>query len=493
VTEDLAHIERSTPRRIRTLIEECATRGLACWWVPSGAEPVVAASLNVFDRVDPTLRECTIGSPRDLKDPVRIDFRREGRVMGVLAVVPGDDVRCHALDRDSLRTMLSLALNDPDAECVVHEFTEHLAQAFENIQLLYRVGQAMSKPDDPSGFARFLVDEILDSTPFRWAALVFDDNPTLVESVRSQCVVSTLIDGARAIISNEAVRIARKLRESGGGIFKDANHVIESQGTAHLVISAGEPVGMLICGGKQGKEADISSYDTQLLDASASHLGSVLETARLYQAQASMFLGTISSLIRALDAKDHYTRGHSDRVAALARQLARAAGIDDKTADRYHIAGLLHDVGKIGVPEAVLCKPGRLTDEEFAFIMRHPEIGYKILDGVPGMEDLLPGVMYHHERYDGMGYPHGIAGEEIPIIARVLCLADTFDAMSSNRAYRSAMTREVVLAEINRCAGTQFDPILAPLFVKLDFEEYDRMVARHVRQAAIDAQGRKAA
>lgn len=481
------------PDRVLTLMEWCAERGLACWWLALGEESFSGCSQRIFQRINPALAECAPGSEFDLDNPIRIEVRREGRAIGTLAVVPsmvGHEIR---FDKAGLRDMLDIALNDPSGERVIQEFTEHLAQAFENIQLLYRVGQKMSRPDDPSGFARFLIDEILDSTPFRWAAVVFDEHPALLDSVRGKCTAGSEIVGTIELVRSEARRLSQELRRIGGGIFHNADARIETQGTAHVVISAGEAVGMLLCGGKVGAEADISSYDTQLLDASASHLGSVLETARLYQAQGSMFLGTISSLVRALDAKDPYTRGHSDRVAALARQLASAAGMSRETADRYHIAGLLHDVGKIGVPEMVLCKPGRLTDEEFEHIMRHPQIGYTILQDVPGMEDLLPGVLHHHERYDGKGYPHGLCGEEIPTIARVLCLADTFDAMSSNRAYRSAMTRETVLEEIMACSGTQFDPQLAPIFAALDFTEYDQMVAKHVRQAAIDAQGKRAA
>jgi hypothetical protein len=472
------------------LIERAAAAGLACWWFDQADRLDERMSLDAFRRAGAAIEACR---PDGDSGVIRVEARRGDERVGSLAIVPGPDVDASQRHLDCIRGLFELALGDASSERIIEEFTEHLTQAFENIQLLYRVGKAMSTPDDPAGFSGYLLEQILDSTPFRWAAIVFDDRPMLIESVRTRDFVRTEIDGAEALVRREAKRLATALREAGGGIFYDADADIETQGTAHMVHSSGEIVGMLLCGGKQGTEADISSYDTQLLEASASHLGSVLETAYLYEQQATMFLGTISSLIRALDAKDPYTRGHSDRVAALSRQLARSAGLGEKLAERYHIAGLLHDVGKIGVPEAVLCKPGRLTDEEFAVIMRHPEIGYNILDGVPGMEDLLPGVMHHHERFDGKGYPHGLVGEEIPMIARVLCLADTFDAMSSNRAYRSAMTRDTVLAEITRCAGSQFDPELAPLFVAMNFDEYDRMVARHVRQASIDAQGKRAA
>ena len=171
-----------------------------------------------------------------------------------------------------------------------------------------------------------------------------------------------------------------------------------------------------------------------------------------------MFMGVLKGMTTAIDAKDAYTCGHSERVGLLASRLALAAGLGAEEAERYRLAGLVHDVGKIGVAEAVLSKSGRLNDEEFAQIKKHPEIGHQILRDIPLMEDILPGVLHHHERWDGKGYPAGLAGESIPLIGRILALADTFDAMSSTRAYRPAMPRESVLAEIRRCSASQFDP-----------------------------------
>jgi HD-GYP domain-containing protein (c-di-GMP phosphodiesterase class II) len=152
--------------------------------------------------------------------------------------------------------------------------------------------------------------------------------------------------------------------------------------------------------------------------------------------------------------------------------------------ERIRIAGLVHDVGKIGVPEAVLRKPGRLTDEEFEQIKRHPRIGYDILRDIGPLGDVLPGVLYHHERWDGRGYPEGLTAGEIPLMGRLLAVADAFDAMSSDRSYRPALPREKVLREMIDCAGSQFDPELVPIFVKLDLTEYDAMVARHEAQEA---------
>jgi HD-GYP domain-containing protein (c-di-GMP phosphodiesterase class II) len=166
-------------------------------------------------------------------------------------------------------------------------------------------------------------------------------------------------------------------------------------------------------------------------------------------------------------------------VALLTAQLAQSAGLDADQVDRFRIAGLVHDIGKIGVPEHVLTKKGGLTGAEFAEIRKHPEIGAKILQEIPQMEDILGGVLHHHEKYDGSGYPHGIAGEDIPMIARLISLADTFDAMSSTRTYRNAMTRQSVLDELSRVSGTQFDPELTDLFVKLDFSEWEMLMIDH--------------
>jgi len=178
-----------------------------------------------------------------------------------------------------------------------------------------------------------------------------------------------------------------------------------------------------------------------------------------------------------VDAKDAYTCGHSERVALLARQLTLEAAMPEAMAERAYMAGLLHDVGKIGVPEAVLQKTGRLTPEEFEQMKRHPEIGARILRDIKQISDVIPGVLSHHERYDGQGYPAGLAAENIPIMGRIICLADCFDAMTSNRTYRTALPLEVALTEIRRCSGTQFDPVLTEAFLKISVDKLRELLA----------------
>jgi putative nucleotidyltransferase with HDIG domain len=178
-------------------------------------------------------------------------------------------------------------------------------------------------------------------------------------------------------------------------------------------------------------------------------------------------MGLLHSLTSAVDAKDAYTCGHSERVAALSKMLAQQFGLDDAQVERIYMAGILHDVGKIGVPEAVLKKPGKLTVEEFEQMKKHPAIGAKILQDVKQIQDIIPGVLHHHERFDGRGYPYGLSGHNIPLMGRIICLADCFDAMTSTRTYRKAMPLEVTLADIRRCSGTQFDPALTEAFLSI--------------------------
>lgn len=196
-------------------------------------------------------------------------------------------------------------------------------------------------------------------------------------------------------------------------------------------------------------------------------------------------LGTVAALVSAIDAKDTYTCGHSERVAWLAKELAKASQQDELTIEQIHICGLVHDIGKIGIPEAILRKAGKLTDEEFAQIQEHPVIGEKILQDVAQLKPVLPGVRSHHERWDGGGYPDGTKGKDTPLFGRILGIADAFDAMCSSRAYREKLNRNEVLDEITACAGSQFDPELAKLFLTIDFIHFDVMIDFHISQASI--------
>ena len=184
-----------------------------------------------------------------------------------------------------------------------------------------------------------------------------------------------------------------------------------------------------------------------------------------------LYIQTVTALSEAVDAKDRYTSGHSKRVAEYARMIAARMGKSKKEQEEIYRAGLLHDVGKIRIPVEIINKPGRLTDEEFNIIKIHPVTGYHILRGISGNSDIAIAAKYHHERYDGKGYPNGLEGENIPESARILGVADSYDAMTSNRSYRNALPQDVVRSEIEKGKGTQFDPYVADVMLQLMDED----------------------
>ena len=177
------------------------------------------------------------------------------------------------------------------------------------------------------------------------------------------------------------------------------------------------------------------------------------------------YYGTIESLRLAVDAKDSYTKHHSDRVSYYSVLIGKQLGLNEEELEILKQGALFHDVGKIGIPDSILQKPGKLTNEEYDDIKNHPSIGSKILAPAKIFNDLVPMVLHHHERYDGRGYPVGLSGEDIPLMARIVCVADSFDAMTSDRSYRPRFDVITALGELENCKGSQFDPVCVDAFL----------------------------
>ena len=185
------------------------------------------------------------------------------------------------------------------------------------------------------------------------------------------------------------------------------------------------------------------------------------------------YLDTIVIQRQTEEAKDPYTRGHSDRVSEYSVLIGKKLGLDEKTLHILKIGGLFHDIGKIGIPDSILLKESKLSDEEYSQIKNHPMIGVHMLGDAAIFTDILPIVKHHHERYDGRGYPSQLVGDDIPYVARIAAVADTFDAMTSKRSYRDSLPIDVVRAEIERCSGTQFDPNIAKVFLDIMDNDFD--------------------
>lgn len=358
-------------------------------------------------------------------------------------------------------------------------FGARLGESFDTIEVLYTIGRSMRGPFQSDAFMTLVCQSLRRALPLGWIAAVFDSTEGTARGLRGGFHVAG--DAPIEMSGFEAACRGLVQMQPHGGILTERIDLSPQTGQVlrHPVHCKGRVAGVVLAGGKAGDDAMVTSYESQLVEAAAGHLSAFADNMALYEDQHDLFMGTLHALTAAIDAKDRYTRGHSERVAWMSCALATQLGLPAADAERIRIAGLVHDVGKIGVPERVLTKPGKLSDDEFAFIKQHPTIGHEILRDIPQLSDVLPGVLHHHEKYDGRGYPHGLAGGRIPLIARIIAVADTFDAMSSTRSYRPAMPREKVISEIERVAGTQLDPEVAMLVRTMDLSEFDRLIERH--------------
>ena len=231
------------------------------------------------------------------------------------------------------------------------------------------------------------------------------------------------------------------------------------------LIVKGEAIGVLNVGSK--RPSAFTPEDLSTLEKLTCQIGVALENARLITNLEELFIGTVKSLSSAIDAKSRWTAGHSERVTRYAMQIGKEIGLSEKELKNLELAGLLHDIGKIGTIEAVLDKAGKLTNDEIKLIRQHTIKGAEILSPIKQLKEIIPAVKYHQEFYDGSGYPDGLKGEAIPLFARIIGAADAVDAMSADRPYRKGKSMDVVVEELKRCSGTQFDPKVADVFVKM--------------------------
>ena len=200
------------------------------------------------------------------------------------------------------------------------------------------------------------------------------------------------------------------------------------------------------------------------------------ELSNTYEKLEKAYLDSIETLRYTVEAKDPYTKGHSDRVAEYSVLIGKELGLSENELKTIQVGGLFHDIGKIGIPDSILLKESRLTDDEYSEIKNHPSIGAHILCNAEVFKDIIPIVKHHHERFDGNGYPSQLQGNDIPYIARIAAVADTFDAMTSKRTYRNALPIEIVKEELIKCSGTQFDPDIANTFLDIINNNYEKIL-----------------
>ena len=371
----------------------------------------------------------------------------------------------------------------------LESLSRELGDSYEELSLLYWFSAGVQVSQSPKQLLIDACRQLLRVTDLRWMSLLLVDDEPRLRQLAGQIVTAGRTDCDDAQMRDVGLRIMAQLTTPIEPIIvADAGTLgiddLSRIGANVLIVPVrrdDKTIGILFgCDKTDGSM--ITSVDSKFCNSLAESLAMFLDNVMIYEDMEAMFVGTLHALTKSIDAKDSYTHGHSERVALMSRMLAESVGLDAQTIEDVSLCGLVHDVGKIGVPESVLCKTDTLTHAEFELIKQHPEIGARIIGDINQMQKLVPGVMYHHERWDGKGYPHGLQEKDIPLFGRLLCLADSFDAMCSDRTYRGSMTRDQACAEIGRCAGTQFDPDLARIFIDIDFDPIFKLMAVHHQQ-----------
>ena len=286
------------------------------------------------------------------------------------------------------------------------------------------------------------------------------------ESDGDDVIASLGMDDLEPFIADALFEFTRRVKAENAPIVEnESDKLPDSSGLVNLsalpVAARGKESGVLLLANK--RSGDFNEQDTKLLLSIGQHAGVALENVRLHHELNEAYASTIAVLADAIEAKDAYTRGHCESVMRLAVEVGRRLELKGEKLDEVRYSALLHDVGKIGVPDGILLKPGKLMDEEFMIIQKHPAIGRDLVSRVPTLNRLTDAILHHHEKWDGSGYPEGLAGEGIPLVARIVGAVDAFDAMTTPRPYRDVVSHEDALTELKRCAGTQFDPQIVEL------------------------------
>jgi len=249
-------------------------------------------------------------------------------------------------------------------------------------------------------------------------------------------------------------------------IDEDANDTDKATFVLIPLIAHDKPVGLIDII-SDTPEGDITTKDLSLLTILAKQAALAIENVKLYESMKKDQISIIRALSSTVDAKDHHTSGHSLKVSEYSQKIAESLGMSERDIENIKYAALLHDIGKIGIPDEIIKKPTRLTPEEFEIVRKHPVIGARIIKEIESLSPMVPIILHHHERFDGKGYPDGLKGEAIPIGARIVHAADAYDTMVSARAYKDMLPAELAVSELRKNAGTQFDPKVVETFITI--------------------------
>jgi len=399
-------------------------------------------------------------------------------------------------DNEYLAEMLRLWVEKFQAETKAEQQIEmvgtELAQTYEELVLLHKLSTNMKVTESDANFLQMACDCLTEIVFVEGIAILLersiDDKQQLVVTAGSGLIdideqtasilhsglIEEINSGKEALLDSEVDSAFKYDWPSNIKNIIAVPLYSKEKAESHFAgrtQNGNYVMGLMIAINRIGKQ-DFDSTDVKLFNSVASGCAVFIENGRLFKDLKELFIGSLKALTSSIDAKDKYTHGHSERVAFVSRwiaeRLSEQAQLDEEQIHIIYLAGLLHDIGKIGIEEAVLCKNGKLTEQEFSRIKQHPSIGAGILHGIKQMRDIVPGVLCHHERVDGKGYPGGLVGEQIPLTGKIVGLADSFDAMTSKRTYRDAMSVEQALEEIEKGLDTQFDRKVGRVFLDSD-------------------------
>jgi putative nucleotidyltransferase with HDIG domain len=430
---------------------------------------LVAVSLFLNMRVD---NEAEIASAARLfgVDALRaLEWSRQAEVWTPRILVRMAET---TLDNVLQRTQLS------HLEHEINEAVAHARDTYVELGLLHRLARNLDISHEPGDLWNSAVTWLADAVPAQCIAAISRRN----EHTEQSSLFGE--NGPGEIVFRECPVEPTELRDMMERLGKAARrplvlnrshtsgptwgHPTVRELASAPIMQRGQLEGWLLALNHTGADGEqlceFGSAEIRLLDSVSTILAVHRHNTGLFLRQGDLFASSVRALTSAIDAKDRYTHGHSERVARYAVCIAEQYGLAREDLDTIYLGGLLHDIGKIGIDDQVLNKPGALTPDEYEQIKRHPQLGYDILRGVRQLQKILPIVLHHHEAWDGSGYPHGLAGESTPLLARITATADAFDAMSSDRPYRRGMADEKIDVIMREGAGRQWDPDVIDAF-----------------------------
>ncbi len=416
------------------------------------------------------------------------DITIGGNTAAIIVIDCSEGLPLHQETVAYARQMLKMFLKGFNDELRVVQQMEmisgELAQTYEELMLLYKMSTNMKVSQSDSNYLQMACDSLIELVNVEGIAVFLEkkinNSRKLVLTAGTGLIAMDHKNGNMHEVLFE--RLLAEIETGSEALLDsevDAPFKYEWFGRVRNIIAVplhgkDKIIGMMVATNRLDK-ADFDSIDAKLFNSVANECAVFIENQGLFRDLKELFIGSLKALTSSIDAKDQYTRGHSERVAFLskwiAERYARTKKMSIEDIQKIYLAGLLHDIGKIGIPESVLGKKGKLTDEEYEQMKTHPTIGANILSEIRQMTDVVPGVLCHHERYDGEGYPRGLTGDAIPLAGKIVMIADSFDAMTSRRTYREALGLEEAINEIKKGLGGQFDPEIGSIFLNSDIDK----------------------